>query len=504
MFKRLIIGLLAVGLVVIVIAEAANALVFRGRNTVVNYHTCDLYFPLPNGEPSAVLDPCYGADLVSDTLYGWDVSDQKATCLMTGTVVCEKVSGGVCTDPTDEAPLTIDSFTNGATFVSETRSAEDHTVLPAEEGQPICDDKFPPVGDTIFSRFWPDKTVAVSVYQDSDGFPNIPGEETTYTLIEYCTIEPGDDFYDCERLWDSVYGSNDEIGIEGEPMPHLPCCGIQNTLTVIKDNIDEGDGTITSIKDGQPDGLIDCGEDCNEFFDGDSLPFDGCPEVTLTAVADEGSDFTGWSVPGCTGTGPCIVNAKDNPTVTASFTKQSFSLTVNKTGEGDGTVTSVPSGIDCGVNCSADFFWNTNVDLTAVPFPDSEFAGWEGSCPSTSGANGEICTVNIREAKAVTANFDRAYYILTVKIEGGGGKGRAYIWSPRSDFDDPDTFYCYENCIKKFGETYEFPIGQPVVIKRKGTTFIEWGGDCEGTPNSSDTCSFDMDDNIDVVVKFAP
>ena len=49
MFKRLMIGLVAVGLVVMFIAEAADARSIRRRNTVENFHECLEFLPNGNG-----------------------------------------------------------------------------------------------------------------------------------------------------------------------------------------------------------------------------------------------------------------------------------------------------------------------------------------------------------------------------------------------------------------------------------------------------------------------
>jgi len=63
-------------------------------------------------------------------------------------------------------------------------------------------------------------------------------------------------------------------------------------------------------------------------------------------------------------------------------------LNVQKSGTGNGTI-SAPLGIDndisCGDRCSATYLRNTTVILTAQPFENSTFNGWEGNCQ-----NGEI------------------------------------------------------------------------------------------------------------------
>jgi Divergent InlB B-repeat domain len=130
--------------------------------------------------------------------------------------------------------------------------------------------------------------------------------------------------------------------------------------------------------------------------------------VTLTATPSTGSNFTGWagcdSVSGAT----CTVTMNTARTVTATFTLQTFPLTVSKANllVGDGTVTSTSSPnsasqINCGSSCSATFNYGTVVTLTATPALLSTFNGWNG-CDSTSG---NTCTVAIRSARSVTANF---------------------------------------------------------------------------------------------------
>jgi CSLREA domain-containing protein len=76
-------------------------------------------------------------------------------------------------------------------------------------------------------------------------------------------------------------------------------------------------------------------------------------------------------------------------------------LTVDKAGNGTGTVTSTPAGINCGATCSADYPLNTAVTLHATPDTGMAFAGWSGgSCSGTAD-----CVVTMDASQSVTATF---------------------------------------------------------------------------------------------------
>jgi len=78
----------------------------------------------------------------------------------------------------------------------------------------------------------------------------------------------------------------------------------------------------------------------------------------------------------------------------------SFTLTVNKSGVGSGTVTG--TGINCGSDCTENFTSGVQVVLTASPDGDySSFSGWSG-CDSSSSYS---CTVNMNQDRIVAASF---------------------------------------------------------------------------------------------------
>jgi alpha-tubulin suppressor-like RCC1 family protein len=159
------------------------------------------------------------------------------------------------------------------------------------------------------------------------------------------------------------------------------------TLGVLRQG--DGLGDVTSAPGG-----ISCPTTCSGSFVSDS-------QVVLTASPGVNSLFTGWtgcdSVSGAT----CTVTMANARTVTAIFMLKRFTLTVTKSGIGNGTVTSNPSGINCGSACASDFVINTNVTLTATPALGSIFTGWTG-CDSTTDTT---CTVAMTNKKTVTASF---------------------------------------------------------------------------------------------------
>src|SRR3989442_4481514 len=91
--------------------------------------------------------------------------------------------------------------------------------------------------------------------------------------------------------------------------------------------------------------------------------------------------------------------------------------TLSTTTTGSGSVTSNPTGINCGSGCSASFFSGTPVVLTATGASGYQFSGWSGDC---SGQNGSTCTIVMDGNKSAAAEFIRTQYPLTVSRTGTG------------------------------------------------------------------------------------
>ena len=81
--------------------------------------------------------------------------------------------------------------------------------------------------------------------------------------------------------------------------------------------------------------------------------------------------------------------------------RQRYSLSVTRTGNGGGLVTSDRPGILCGTDCRANFDPGASVRLTAEPMSCSRFVAWDGAC---SGTDPE-CVVAMTGAQTVVSSF---------------------------------------------------------------------------------------------------
>jgi hypothetical protein len=154
-----------------------------------------------------------------------------------------------------------------------------------------------------------------------------------------------------------------------------------------------GSGAVTSAPAG-----IDCGSTC-------SANYTASTAVTLTATPASGQTLQGWGG-ACSGqAATCNVTMDAARSVSATFVAAApttFALDVTVTG--NGAVSSVPAGINCGSSCSASYAANTSVVLTATPAQGQLLSAWGGSCAGQAAT----CTVAMSAARTVTATFTAA------------------------------------------------------------------------------------------------
>jgi endoglucanase len=165
-----------------------------------------------------------------------------------------------------------------------------------------------------------------------------------------------------------------------------------------------------------------------------------------------------------------------------------FKLTVTKTGNGLGTVTSDPGGsINCGSVCSATYRSGTIVNVSKSPDATSVLAGWSGSCTGIG-----ACAVAMTADQTVAANFVLGEK-LSVVLAGGGsdsvtGKDGAI------------------NCTNSGGicsSLYVPRTSVSLTAAPAGTSvFGGWSGACTGTDPS--LCNLNLNSNQTVTATFSP
>jgi len=171
---------------------------------------------------------------------------------------------------------------------------------------------------------------------------------------------------------------------------------------------------------------------------------------------------------------------------TSSSPASVLSVTVSSTGPDiGGTVSSQPTQIMCGEECSAAYFPGTPVTLLAHPIPDFlyAFTGWSGDCTGTG-----ACVVDMDADRSVVANFSPTTATFTLKIVfAGNGIGAAGTSPPG----------CSSTC------SASFPIGVSVglgALPDSGSTFGGWSGaDCTA---SMIVCNVTMNSDVTVIAAF--
>jgi hypothetical protein len=160
--------------------------------------------------------------------------------------------------------------------------------------------------------------------------------------------------------------------------------------------------------------------------------------------------------------------------------KEMLTLSVMEQGDGLGTVTSNPGGINCGTTCWSSYLSDSQVTLTAAPAASSTLVGWSG-CDAVSGLT---CTVTMSAAKTVTATFNLKRFVLGVS-KAGVGKG--------SITSSPAGINCGPTCS---GSSATYVIGTAVTLTASpalGSVFVNGWSGCDAVSGTfGETCSVTM------------
>jgi hypothetical protein len=167
--------------------------------------------------------------------------------------------------------------------------------------------------------------------------------------------------------------------------------------------------------------------------------------------------------------------------VTATFTLKAYPLSVSRAGNGAGTISSVPAGIDCGGVCGQVFDYGTVVTLTATPVVSSTFTGWSGGCAGLG-----ACLVTITQPTSVTATFALKSLTVTVVLSGSG---TGLVTS------SPTGIACGRVCAANFSYGTVLTLTADAA---SGSSFVDWSAPCSG----SEVCRLVVTQAMTVTVTF--
>ncbi len=242
---------------------------------------------------------------------------------------------------------------------------------------------------------------------------------------------------------------------------------------------------------------IDCGEVCTASFQRGS-------RVMLTAIAQRGSSFPGWSDPACATSGDtCTVTLASSREIAVRFDdagdpapEKRHELRVSI--RGPGTITSEPAGFaSCATSCTASFT-EGEVELTANS-PEGYRTQWSQAC---AGTEGDSCVVMLDAPQSVVVSFTRTptpeppppppttttktptTYTLSTGIVGDG-----------IGTIEPD---CSSECTYAAGEQV---VVTAVADVPSYSYFSRWVAGCPNTPQSA-TCTITMNSDRRLVAEF--
>jgi Fibronectin type III domain/Divergent InlB B-repeat domain len=227
------------------------------------------------------------------------------------------------------------------------------------------------------------------------------GYATSYTLGN---LSDGQTYYFVVAAYDAA---GDQSGYSNEVSKSMPIP--QDTLTISK----TGTGTGTVSGTG-----ISCGATCTDTYNQGTV-------VTLTATADAGSTFAGWSGSGCSGTGQCTVSMNAATPVTATFNANVVTYSITATTNGSGTITALNNSNVSQATSGSSTITTVKVNSGASQsFSITPSAGYNISNVTVDGTSvGAVASYtfsNITANHTIAATFAATAYSITSSAGTGG------------------------------------------------------------------------------------
>jgi hypothetical protein len=251
----------------------------------------------------------------------------------------------------------------------------------------------------------------------------------------------------------------------------------QYSLSVSKSGT--GSGTVKSS-----DSKINCGSTC-------SATYNSGASVTLTATANSGSTFSGWSGGGCSGTGSCVVAMSSATAVNAIFSTTACTFSVAPMSKsftdisGTGSAAITASSSSCAWTAASNAAW-----ITVTSGSSGTGSGTTNySIAANTGSNSRTGVLTIAgQTITISQNAPKQYTLTIAKAGSGAGT----VTSSDSSIN------CGATCSASYNAGTSVTL---TAAPNSGSALSGWsGGVCSGTGS----CSIAMSSNSTVTATFAP
>lgn len=288
------------------------------------------------------------------------------------------------------------------------------------------------------------------------------------------------------------FGGTGLGGRGGSLSPFAPVDADPPYSTMTVNGAGSGTGVITGGNN------IDCAWDGTASTGQCQTTVESWVNLGLTATADDGSIFTGWSG-ACTGTGACVVPMDADKTVTATFAVAQPTLTVGLNGTSPSTGglydhrVSGKVFVDDSPDPASEFSCSTgtspclveDIPLGATVELKAEFeAGvdggveWAGICDGRS--DGATCQFTMTGGALIAGVYFRVGPTLTVNVWNYGG-GEGTLTEPNGlTCSAPTTYPAANTCYKVYEVGTQITL-TATTTNSAGITLGDPGTDCYAT-----------------------